>query len=128
MPQDSVSLHHTPGGVPVIIEKLPYFRSVALSVNIKVGSRDEAAQKCGIAHLLEHIMFKGTKDQSAKQIADIIEGAGGELNGFTTKELTSYQVFSLDETVDVAQKLLSDMMLHALIDDEHLEVERGVVE
>jgi predicted Zn-dependent peptidase len=128
MPQDLVSLHHTPGGIPVIIEKLPYFRSVALSVNVMVGSRDEQAEKCGMAHLLEHLMFKGTKDQSAKQIADMIEGAGGELNGFTTKEMTSFHVFTLDETIETAEKLLSDMMLHALIDDEHVQVEKGVVE
>lgn len=112
----------------MIIERLPYFRSVALSVNVNVGSRDERPERCGIAHLLEHIMFKGTKDQSAKQIADMIEGAGGELNGFTTKELTSFHVFSLDETIDTAEKLLSDMMVHALIDEEHLQIERGVVE
>lgn len=128
MSPDQVSLHHTPGGVPVIIEKLPYFRSVALSVNVMVGSRDEPAEKCGIAHLLEHLMFKGTKDQSAKQIADMIEGAGGELNGFTTKEMTSFHVFSLDETIGTAEELLSDMMMNALIDDEHVQVEKGVVE
>ena len=127
MPHDQVSLHHTPGGVPVIIEKLPYFRSVALSVNVMVGSRDEPADKCGIAHLLEHLMFKGTKDQSAKQIADMIEGAGGELNGFTTKEMTSFHVFSLDETIETSENLLSSMMLHALIDEDHVATEKGVV-
>ncbi|OPY31306.1 MAG: Peptidase M16 inactive domain protein [Methanomassiliicoccales archaeon PtaU1.Bin124] len=124
---EQVSLYHTPGGIPVIIEKLPYFRSVALSVNVMVGSRDEAADKSGIAHLLEHLMFKGTKDQSAKQIADMIEGAGGELNGFTTKEMTSFHVFSLDETIETAEKLLSSMMVHPLIDDDHVQVEKGVV-
>jgi predicted Zn-dependent peptidase len=94
VPQNQVTMYHTPAGVPVIIEKLPYFRSVALSVNITVGSRDEQAERCGMAHLLEHLMFKGTKDQSAKEIADMIEGAGGELNGYTTKEMTSFHVFS----------------------------------
>lgn len=128
VPQNQVTMYHTPAGIPVIVEKLPYFRSIALSVNITVGSRDEEAERCGMAHLLEHLMFKGTKDQSAKEIADMIEGAGGELNGFTTKEMTSFHVFSLDETMDVAQKLLSDMMLHALIDDDHVTVEKGVVE
>ncbi len=127
MVEDHLSLRHTPGGVPVIIERLPGFRSVALSVNVKVGSRDEQADLCGMAHLLEHVMFKGTKDQSAKEIADMIEGAGGEMNGFTTKEMTSYHVFSLDETISVAEKILSDMMRHALIDEEHVQVEKGVV-
>ncbi|QLH75221.1 MAG: insulinase family protein [Methanomassiliicoccales archaeon] len=124
---EKITIHQTDGGIPVISERTPYFRSAAISVNVLVGSRDEDKEKCGIAHLLEHIMFKGTKDQSAKQIADMIEGAGGELNGFTTKELTSYHVFSLDETIDVAEGLLTDMMLHALIDDEHVDLEKSVV-
>ncbi len=127
MVEDHISLRHTAGGIPVIIETLPSVRSVALSVNIRVGSRDEDPRLCGMAHLLEHVMFKGTKDQSAKEIADMIEGAGGELNGFTTKEMTSYHVFSLDETISVAEELLSDMMRHALIDEEHVELEKGVV-
>lgn len=122
-----ISLRRTPGGIPVIIERLPYLRSVAIAVNLRVGSRDELPKQCGIAHLLEHTMFKGTKAQSAKQIADMIEGAGGELNGMTTKEMTSYHVFSLDETIKVAQGLLSDMMLHPLMDEDHLEVEKAVV-
>ncbi|MFA5313551.1 MAG: insulinase family protein [Methanomassiliicoccales archaeon] len=112
----------------MITERTPYFKSAAVSVNVLVGSRDETQKCSGIAHLLEHIMFKGTKAQSARQIADMIEGAGGELNGFTTKEMTSYHVFSLDETIGVAQDLLSDMMLHALIDDDHVSIEKGVVE
>jgi predicted Zn-dependent peptidase len=127
MVEDHLSLRHTPGGVPVIIERLPGFRSVALSVNVRVGSRDEQADLCGMAHLLEHVMFKGTQDQSAKEIADMIEGAGGEMNGFTTKEMTSYHVFSLDETISVAERILSNMMRHALIDEEHVQVEKGVV-
>ncbi len=61
MVEDHISLRHTPGGIPVIIETLPGVRSVALSVNIRVGSRDEDPRLCGMAHLLEHVMFKGTQ-------------------------------------------------------------------
>jgi predicted Zn-dependent peptidase len=125
--QDSLNLIHTPGGIPVIVERLPYFRSVALSVNVSVGSRDEPQDHCGIAHLLEHLMFKGTSERSTKEISEIIEGAGGELNGYTTKELTSFHVFSLDETAETAQNILSDMIVNPLIDEEHVELERSVV-
>jgi predicted Zn-dependent peptidase len=111
----------------VIVESLPYFRSVALSVNVGVGSRDEPQNHCGIAHLLEHLMFKGTGERSTKEISELIEGAGGELNGYTTKELTSFHVFSLDETAETAQNILSDMILNPLIDEEHVELERSVV-
>jgi predicted Zn-dependent peptidase len=126
--QEHVTVSYTDGGIPVITERTPYFKSAAVSVNVLVGSRDETKDNSGIAHLLEHIMFKGTKAQSARQIADMIEGAGGELNGFTTKEMTSYHVFSLDETVGVAEDLLSDMILHALINGDHVDLEKGVVE
>ena len=127
MAQDNLSLTRTPGGIPVIVERLPYFRSVALSVNVGVGSRDEPQKHCGIAHLLEHLMFKGTSERSTKEISEIIEGAGGELNGYTTKELTSFHVFSLDETAETAQNILSDMIVNPLIDEEHVELERSVV-
>ena len=127
MAQDSLNLTYTPGGIPVIVERLPYFRSVALSVNVSVGSRDEPQNHCGIAHLLEHLMFKGTRERSTKEISEIIEGAGGELNGYTTKEITSFHVFSLDETVETAQNILSDMIVNPLIDEEHVELERNVV-
>jgi predicted Zn-dependent peptidase len=125
--QDQLNLTHTPGGIPVIVERLPYFRSVALSVNVGVGSRDEPQDHCGIAHLLEHLMFKGTSERSTKEISELIEGAGGELNGYTTKELTSFHVFSLDETAETAQSILSDMIVNPLIDEEHVELERSVV-
>jgi predicted Zn-dependent peptidase len=117
----------TPGGVPVVVERLPSLRSVAISVNFDVGSRDEDEERCGIAHLIEHIMFKGTKDRGAKEISDLIENAGGEMNGFTTKEMTSYHVFCLDDTIGTAQELLGEMVLDPLFDKEHLEVEKNVV-
>ena len=117
----------TSGGVPVIIEKLPTMRSVAISVNFDVGSRDEDREQSGIAHLVEHVMFKGTKDRGAKEISDLIENAGGEMNGFTTKEMTSYHVFCLDETIGTAQQLLGEMVLDPLFDREHLELEKNVV-
>ena len=96
-------------------------------MNVSVGSRDEPQKHCGMAHLLEHLMFKGTRDRSTKEISEMIEGAGGELNGYTTKELTSFHVFSLDETLDTAQNILSDMIVNPLIDEEHVELERSVV-
>lgn len=109
------------------MEALPRSRTAALSVNFKVGSRDEDRDLCGTAHFLEHIMFKGTQERNAKQFSEMVEGAGGEMNAYTTKESTSYHVFSLDETFDVMKRLLADMMTVPLIDKEHVEMERKVV-
>jgi predicted Zn-dependent peptidase len=120
-------MHHTSTGIPVIVEELPRARTAALSVNFRVGSRDEDPELCGTAHFLEHIMFKGTKERNAKQFSEMVEGAGGEMNAYTTKETTSYHVFSLDETFDVMKGLMADMMTSPLIDEEHVDLERGVV-
>jgi len=120
-------LNHTSAGIPVIVEVLPRSRTAALSVNFRVGSRDENRDRCGIAHFLEHIMFKGTRERNAKQFSEMVEGAGGEMNAYTTKETTSYHVFSLDETFEVMKGLMADMMTAPLIDEEHVELERGVV-
>jgi len=111
----------------VIVEEVPYSRTAALSVNFSVGCRDEDRDVCGTAHFLEHIMFKGTRKRNAKQFSELVEGAGGEMNAYTTKESTSFHVFSLDETFDVMKGLMADMMTAPLIDEEHVELERGVV-
>ncbi|OPX62128.1 MAG: Peptidase M16 inactive domain protein [Methanomassiliicoccales archaeon PtaB.Bin134] len=121
------TLQRTSSGIPVIVEELPRSRTAALSVNYRVGSRDESPEMCGAAHFLEHIMFKGTRLRNAKQFSEMVEGAGGEMNAYTTKESTSFHVFSLDETFEVMKGLMADMMTSPLIDEEHVELERGVV-
>ena len=113
--------------MPVIVEELPHSRTAALSVNYRVGSRDEGPDISGASHFLEHIMFKGTRMRNARQFSEMVEGSGGEMNAYTTKESTSFHVFSLDETFEVMKGLMADMMTAPLIDEEHVELERGVV-
>ena len=72
------TLQRTSSGIPVIVEELPRSRTAALSVNYRVGSRDESPEMCGAAHFLEHIMFKGTRLRNAKQFSEMVEGAGGD--------------------------------------------------
>ncbi|MBI0583109.1 MAG: insulinase family protein [Methanomassiliicoccus sp.] len=122
-----IKLLHTPGGIPVIIESLPRSHSASFSVYFGTGSRDEPASQAGIAHMLEHMMFKGTHRRTAQQMAEEIEGAGGEQNGYTTNEVTSYHAFSLDETAEVAEDVLADMVLHPRLDPECLATEKNVV-
>jgi len=111
----------------VIVEEVPHSRTAALSVNFSVGCRDENKESSGTAHFLEHIMFKGTSKRNARQFSELVEGAGGEMNAYTTKESTSFHVFSLDETFDVMKGLMADMMTAPLMDEEHVDLERGVV-
>jgi predicted Zn-dependent peptidase len=124
---ERVSFAQTRAGIPVIVERLPYARSVALSVYVKAGSRDEPKGREGLAHLLEHVMFKGTKKRSSKETSELIEAAGGELNGYTGKESTCYYAVALDETFDTAEDILADLMLNPSLCDEAVDNEKRVV-
>jgi predicted Zn-dependent peptidase len=122
-----VSLHYTPARIPVVIEERPYARTVALSIYITVGSRDEPRGREGIAHLLEHVIFKGTKNMTSKETSELIEAAGGELNGYTGKEMTCYYTVTLSETVETAQRILADTVLNPLLEKDAIEIEKDVV-
>jgi predicted Zn-dependent peptidase len=117
----------TPGGIPVLVDGLPWSRSAAVAVNLSVGSRDEPSDRHGIAHLLEHVLFKGTSQHTSRQMSQEIEAAGGEMNGYTTKEMTSYYVSTLDETLGTAQDLLSEIVREPLLDTKDIETEKKVV-
>jgi predicted Zn-dependent peptidase len=124
---DSIEVLRTPGGIPVIVECLPSTHSASFSAYFGAGSRDETAEQSGIAHMLEHMLFKGTKNRTARQMSEEIEAAGGEQNGYTTKEVTTYQAYALDETAEVAERILADMVLNPLLSQECLDTERNVV-
>jgi predicted Zn-dependent peptidase len=114
-------------GLTVISEKIETVRSVSVGVWIKTGSRFEELQQNGIAHFLEHMVFKGTKNRSALKIAQSLESLGGNLNAFTGKEVTCYYAQSLDihlkQTIDV----LSDMLCNSLFQDKEITKEKMVV-
>ncbi|NOY77570.1 MAG: insulinase family protein [Calditrichaeota bacterium] len=116
-----------PNGLRVISEKIPYVRSVSIGLWIEAGTRDEPAQKNGIAHFLEHMVFKGTKTRSAFKLADTLEALGGALNAFTGKELTSFYAHVLDEHLEVAVDILADLLENPLLDPQDIEKEKNVV-
>jgi predicted Zn-dependent peptidase len=116
-----------PGGVTVLSETMEGVRSVALGIWFAVGSRDEPEGLAGMSHFLEHMMFKGTPTRSAKDISDEFERMGGELNAFTAKEYTCYYARFLDENLDRAVEVLSDMVQHSMFKREHILSEREVV-
>lgn len=114
-------------GVRVLVEPVGHVKSAAIGLWCRTGSRHERPEEAGITHLIEHMLFKGTEKRTAKQIAESIEGRGGQLNAFTDKEATCYYCRVLAEDAENGIDVLSDMMLHSLIDSEELKREQGVV-
>jgi predicted Zn-dependent peptidase len=114
-------------GVRILVEPITHVKSAAVGLWCKTGSRHEKENEAGITHLIEHMLFKGTQSRTARQIAEEIEGRGGSLNAFTDKEMTCYYCRVLASEVEHGIDVLTDMMLHSLIDPEELKREESVV-
>jgi len=124
VPHETTTL---PSGIRVVTETMRSVRSVALGLWLDVGSRDEAASEAGCSHFLEHTLFKGTATRSARDIAESLDAVGGELNAFTSKELTCFHARVLDRDLPVAFEVLADMVVAARNDPADVEAERSVV-
>lgn len=114
-------------GITVILEDMPYLRSVAFGVWVHVGSCNEDVTNNGIAHVIEHMLFKGTSNRDAKQIADEMAKIGGNVNAFTSKECTSYYATTLSEHLSIAIDIIADMLSNSLFDEKALKKEKGVI-
>jgi len=124
MPIETFTL---PSGLRVACEHMPSARSVAVGVFLATGSRDERASERGIAHFIEHMLFKGTARRDALDIVREIEGRGGYINAETDKEYTAFTVRVLPEDLTVALDVLSDMLLAPRLDSQDIEREKRVV-
>ena len=102
-------------------------RSISIGVWLTRGSRHEAAERSGIAHFVEHMLFKGTTSRSAEDIAQAIDSIGGQLDAFTAKEYASYYIKVLDEHLPLALDVLSDIVLNPAFSPEDIEREKKVV-
>ncbi|MCS1351264.1 pitrilysin family protein [Mechercharimyces sp. CAU 1602] len=122
-----IEKHHLANGVRVIAEHLPHVRSVSLGLWVGAGSRHETKDKNGISHFIEHMMFKGTEERTARQIAEAFDEIGGMFNAFTSKEMTCYYAKVLDQHFGKAASILSDMYLHSVFSEEEIEKEKKVV-
>ncbi|MDI9589231.1 MAG: M16 family metallopeptidase [Gleimia sp.] len=116
-----------PGGVRVLSQKVPAQRSVSLSMWCPVGSRDEHDSEAGSTHFLEHLLFKGTPNRTAQDIAHSFDEVGGESNAGTTKEFTYYWARVLRDDMPMALTVLMDMVTSSLLDEDEFERERGVI-
>jgi len=114
-------------GIIIISEKIDAVRSAAVGVWVKTGSRFEQVAENGIAHFLEHMIFKGTKKRSPLKIAQSLESIGGNLNAFTGKEVTCYFAHTLDVHLNRAVEVLSDIVCNSIFPDREIQRERLVV-
>jgi predicted Zn-dependent peptidase len=114
-------------GLRLITETMPHVRSVSLGVWLTRGSRHETVEQSGIAHFVEHMLFKGTATRSAEDIAQEIDSIGGQLDAFTAKEYASYYIKVLDEHLPTAVDLLSDIVMNPNFDVEDLDKEKKVI-
>ena len=118
-----------PGGLRLITTVVPTAQSVASALYVRVGSRDETPRINGLSHFIEHMLFKGTtRRATAPEISEAIEGAGGGLNAFTTKEMTCYWNNLPFERLERGLEVLGDMLQHSLLSAEEIERERTVVQ
>ncbi len=116
-----------PNGLRVIAEPIPHFRSVSVGLWIGAGSMTETPGENGLSHFLEHMLFKGTEKRSARDVAEVMDGIGGQINAFTSKECTCYYAKVMDEHLPVAMDVLCDLLRNATLDEGELEKERGVI-
>jgi predicted Zn-dependent peptidase len=123
-----IQRYQLPNGVRVVAESIPHVRSVAFGLWIGAGSRRETEENNGISHFLEHMLFKGTKKRTARQLAETFDEIGGQVNAFTSKEMTCYYAKVLDEHLEIAIDVLADMFFESLFDPEEIEKEQKVVE
>jgi len=114
-------------GLKIIVSPMPHMSSVTLGVWIGVGGRYESSRESGMSHLIEHMLFKGTKTRSAKDLKESIEGVGGVLNGFTADEVTCYMVKIPSIHLAMGLEILTDMVFNPGFDPDELAREKFVI-
>lgn len=116
-----------PNGLVIVTEKMPHVRSVSVGIWLGTGSRGESPERNGIAHFIEHMVFKGTQRRTAEEIAQSVDSVGGMLDAFTAKEMTCFNAKVLDEHLPVAFEVLSDLVLRPRFDVADIAKEKQVV-
>jgi predicted Zn-dependent peptidase len=123
----TICLTRLDSGLRVVTEQLPALRSAAVGFWVGTGSRDEPDDTAGASHFLEHLLFKGTVESSALEIAEAVESVGGDMNAFTTQEVTAFYVRVPDERLELALEILSDIVWSPALRADEIESERQVI-
>jgi predicted Zn-dependent peptidase len=116
-----------PNGLRVATDRMGHVESATVGIWTSCGARNETESENGVAHLLEHMLFKGTERRSAQSIAEEIEAVGGQMNAYTARENTAYYARVLKEDVSLAVDIVADLLQHSIFDETELGRERSVV-
>jgi predicted Zn-dependent peptidase len=114
-------------GIRIVSKRMPHARSVSMGVWVDVGARDESELESGLSHLIEHMIFKGTRKRSAFQIAKEFDAIGGHTNAFTAMENTCYHARVMDTHTETMVDILSDIFINSVFDPAEVEKERPVI-
>ncbi len=114
-------------GIRLVTESMPDVASLSVGVWVGTGSRDETPRQSGISHFLEHLLFKGTPERTARQIAEEVDAVGGDMNAYTTKEYTAFYVRALAEHVELGLDILGDILCRPALRPEEVDAERLVI-
>ncbi len=125
--KNSIQCTRLDNGMRVITERMSRMRSVSIGIWIRSGSADETEAERGLAHFLEHMLFKGTRHRSAKQVAQSLESFGGNLNASTGKELSVYTAHIVDEHAPLAVDVLADLLQNPKLAAKDIDLERNVI-
>jgi predicted Zn-dependent peptidase len=114
-------------GLTVATAEMPHMASVSVGIWVGVGGRHEPEEIGGVSHFIEHLLFKGTRKRSARQISQAVEGLGGYLNAFTSEENTCFYCKARYDHLDELLEVLADMFLHSTFDPSEIAKERDVI-
>src|SRR5437879_2059726 len=123
----SIEREALPNGLVLVAEHMPHMRSVAIGIWVRAGSRGEPNALNGIAHFIEHMVFKGTSRRTAEQIAREMDSVGGLLDAFTSKEMVSFNAKVLNENLPIAFDVLSDLVLSPGFAEDDITKEKQVI-
>lgn len=127
MSANGIRISTLANGLRVVTDPMSTVETVSTGIWIDVGARQERASVNGVSHLLEHMVFKGTRRRDARAIAEEIEAVGGHLNAHTSREHTAFYAKVLKEDINLAVDIIADLVQNALLDPEELERERTVI-
>ena len=123
----SIKIKYLDNGIPLLMEKISNISTASLGVFVKTGAQDELPDESGISHYIEHMLFKGTKKRTAKELSEAIDMEGGDINAYTGRRSTVYYVKMLEDKIDKGVDILGDMFFNSTFTQENLDKERNVI-
>jgi len=121
------TINRLDNGIRVIMHKIPYLKSATIGIIINSGSFYENEKNNGVSHFIEHMLFKGTQNRTAREIAEAMDDIGGQINAFTSKEHTCFYGKVIDEHLPIAIDVLGDMICNSSFRESEIQKEKGVI-